>query len=154
MKKILFVVMAFVLSMAVTSCKQGQKAEGTDAAADDPLATMTAIVEKVKADGANMSIDEWKDVVRQAMTVMAPIIKDVQSITAEAVPQEGEEADAEKLAAAMGKLAELQKKFEHIEGLMGQLDSISKLYPNGLAAFEDSVFTQELQKELGIEEGF
>ena len=139
MKKILFVMMAFVLSMAVTSCKQGPKAEGTDAAADDPLATMTAIVEKVKADGANMSIDEWKDVV---------------SITAEAVPQDGQEPDTEKLAAAMGKLAELQKKFEPIEGLMGQLDSISKLYPNGLAVFEDSVFTQELQKELGIEEGF
>ena len=55
--------MAFVLGLAVMSCKQGPKAEATEAdAAVDPIQGLTELVEKAKADGANWSVDEWKDV--------------------------------------------------------------------------------------------
>ena len=61
MKKTLVVMMAFVLGLAITSCKQAPKAaeaaETTEAAAADPVQALTELVEKAKADG---SIDNAK----------------------------------------------------------------------------------------------
>ena len=52
MKKTLVVMMAFVLGLAITSCKQGPKAVDPEAAAADPAQTLTELIEKSKADGA------------------------------------------------------------------------------------------------------
>ena len=71
MKKILVVMIAFVLGMAITSCKQSPKAvDAADAA--DPAKTLIEIVEKAKAEGANWTVEEWKEVFTTAMKSIAP----------------------------------------------------------------------------------
>ena len=59
MKKTLVVMMAFMLGLAITSCKQGPKAVDAAEAAADPAKTLTELVDKAKAEGANWSVDEW-----------------------------------------------------------------------------------------------
>ena len=91
MKKTLVVMMAFVLGLAITSCKQAPKAaEAAEAAAADPAQTLTELVEKAKADGAKWSVDEWKDAFKTAMTAVAPMMKEVQDLTKSVIPKEGE----------------------------------------------------------------
>jgi hypothetical protein len=156
MKKTLVVMMAFILSMAITSCKQGPKAEaegteaGTEATAEGQK-VLNDLVEKAKAEGANWTVDQWKDAFREAMGVMAPIMKELGELTSGLETEKGKEPDAAKLAEVMGKVADLQKKFQPYEKSMNDFDSIVKLYPNGRAVDEDKDFQNELLKGFGLD---
>ena len=155
MKKTLVVMMAFILGMAITSCKQTQKAEAeateTEAAVDGEK-VLSDLVEKATAEGANWSVDQWKDAYKQAMGAVAPIMKEVAELIKSIKTEDGKEPDAAKLAEVMTKLAELQKKFKPYEGYMNQFDSIVKLYPNGKAVDEDKEFEAQMKKEFGFPE--
>ena len=152
MKKTLVVMMAFVLGLAITSCKQGPKAVDAAEAAADPAKTLTELVDKAKAEGANWSVDEWKDAFKTAMACVAPTMKEVQELTSSLQTKEGEEPDTAKLAEVMTKLGELKDKYDPIENLISQFDSISKSYPNGKAVSDDKEFEKAMMKEFGIEE--
>ena len=112
MKKTLVVMMAFVLGLAITSCKQGPKVVDAAEAAADPAKTLTELVDKAKAEGANWSVDEWKDAFKTAMACVAPTMKEVQELTSSLQTKEGEEPDTAKLAEVMTKLGELKVKYD------------------------------------------
>lgn len=152
MKKTLVVMMAFVLGLAITSCKQGPKVVDAAEAAADPAKTLTELVDKAKAEGANWSVDEWKDAFKTAMACVAPTMKEVQELTSSLQTKEGEEPDTAKLAEVMTKLGELKVKYDPIENLISQFDSISKSYPNGKAVSDDKEFEKAMMKEFGIED--
>ena len=153
MKKTLVVMMAFVLGLAITSCKQAPKAaEAAEAAAADPAQTLTELVEKAKADGARWSVDEWKDAFKTAMTAVAPMMKEVQDLTKSVIPKEGEEVDTAKVSEVMGKLKDLEDKFKPLQSAIEQFDSISKSYPNGKTVSEDKEFEKSVLAEFGLED--
>ena len=162
MKKVLVVMMAFVMGMAVTSCKQGPKAEGETAGQEevtkqtpaDPIEALTAVVEKAKAEGANWTVDQWKDAMKEAMVAIAPIMKEMAELTGSVQGKEGEEPDAAKIAEVAGKLEEFSKKYEPMEPLMSQLDSIAKASENGKTVLDDKEFEKQLKQELGLPEDF
>ncbi len=150
MKKILVVMIAFVLGMAITSCKQSPKAvDAADAA--DPAKTLIEIVEKAKAEGANWTVEEWKEVFTTAMKSIAPTLLEVQELTESIMPKEGEEIDSAKVASVLYKLQEMENNFIPVQEALNQFDSISKSYPNGKAVSEDKEFEKALLKELGLE---
>lgn len=153
MKKTLVVMMAFVLGLAVMSCKQGPKAEATEAdAAVDPIQGLTELVEKAKADGANWSVDEWKDVCKTGFGYAAPVMKEMLDLYKSLESKDGKEPDAAKVAELMSKGEEIEAKMKPFEGLLTQLDSIAKLTPNGKAVMDDKEFEKEIWKEFGLEE--
>ena len=150
MKKTLVVMMAFVLGLAITSCKQGPKAVDPEAAAADPAQTLTELIEKSKADGSKWSVDEWKDAYKTAMVAVAPTLKEIGTIMEQFKPKEGEDIDTTKLAEAMNKMKAIEEKFAPVQELLNQFDSISKSYPNGKAVSEDKAFEEQCMKEFGI----
>lgn len=150
MKKILVVMIAFVLGMAITSCKQSPKAVD-EADAADPAKTLIEIVEKAKAEGANWTVEEWKEVFTTAMKSIAPTLLEVQELTESIMPKEGEEIDSAKVASVLYKLQEMENNFIPVQEALNQFDSISKSYPNGKAVSEDKEFEKALLKELGLE---
>ena len=150
MKKTLVVMMALMLGLAITSCKQGPKAADPEAAAADPAQTLTELIEKSKADGAKWSVDEWKDAYKTAMVAVAPTMKEIGAIMEQFKPKEGEDIDTTKLAEAMDKMKALEEKFAPVQELLNQFDSISKSYPNGKAVSEDKAFEEQCMKEFGI----
>ena len=122
MKKTLVVMMAFVLGLAITSCKQAPKAaeaaETTEAAAADPVQALTELVEKAKADGSKWTVDEWKDAFKVAMTTVAPLLKEIGEMTASLKTKEGEEVDTAKIAAFAEKMKEMQEKYAPFEEIL------------------------------------
>lgn len=150
MKKTLVVMMAFMLGLAITSCKQGPKAADPEAAAADPAQTLTELIEKSKADGSKWSVDEWKDAYKTAMVAVAPTLKEIGTIMEQFKPKEGEDIDTTKLAEAMNKMKAIEEKFAPVQELLNQFDSISKSYPNGKAVSEDKAFEEQCMKEFGI----
>lgn len=150
MKKTLVVMMALMLGLAITSCKQGPKAVDPEAAAADPAQTLTELIEKSKADGSKWSVDEWKDAYKTAMVAVAPTLKEIGTIMEQFKPKEGEDIDTTKLAEAMNKMKAIEEKFAPVQELLNQFDSISKSYPNGKAVSEDKAFEEQCMKEFGI----
>ena len=150
MKKTLVVMMALMLGLAITSCKQGPKAADPEAAAADPALTRTELIEKSKADGSKWSVDEWKDAYKTAMVAVAPTLKEIGTIMEQFKPKEGEDIDTTKLAEAMNKMKAIEEKFAPVQELLNQFDSISKSYPNGKAVSEDKAFEEQCMKEFGI----
>ncbi len=163
MKKTLVVMMAFVLGIAVTSCKQGQKAEGAVneaeeveevATAGNPTEVITSLVEKAKSEGANWTVDQWKDAYKQAFTVMVPFMKGLQEVAEVIKTNNKANGDTAAIAAAIKKAQVLGNEFKPIEDIIHQFDSISSSYPNGKAVEEDKEYRKQLLKEFGISEEY
>ena len=161
MKKLFLVaIVALAMGLGMTSCKQNAapageaaEAEQTEAPAD-PIKALTDLTAKAKAEGANWSVDEWKDAFKVAMSAVAPTMKEIAEITSDLKTKEGEEPDTAKLAKAFEQMKVLQEKFAPIEDLASQFDSISKSYPNGKTVADDKEFEKAMMKELGLPEDF
>ena len=154
MKKAFVVMMAFMLGMAVTSCKQGQKAAPTaEEVAADPVATLNQLVEKAQSEGANWSVDEWKDAYHTAFLAMAPAMKGMYEVM-QLIQGEGAATDTAAISKAMQKAQSIEKEFSELGTIVGQLDSIGKLYPNGQTVSEDKEFEKACLKEIGLPEDF
>ena len=128
MKKTLVVMMAFVLGLAITSCKQAPKAVDPEAAAADPAQTLTELVEKSKAEGANWSVDEWKNAYKTAMAAVAPQMQELGAIMESIKGGPDQEVDTAKVSQVMEKMEELGKKFQPLQDILTQFDSISRSY--------------------------
>ena len=150
MKKTLVVMMAFVLGLAITSCKQAPKAVDPEAAAADPAQTLTELVEKSKAEGANWSVDEWKNAYKTAMAAVAPQMQELGAIMESIKGGPDQEVDTAKVSQAMEKMEELGKKFQPLQDILTQFDSISRSYPNGKAVAEDKEFEKQMLEEFKI----
>ena len=150
MKKTLVVMMAFVLGMAITSCKQAPKAVDPEAAAADPAQTLTELVEKSKAEGANWSVDEWKNAYKTAMAAVAPQMQELGAIMESIKGGPDQEVDTAKVSQVMEKMEELGKKFQPLQDILTQFDSISRSYPNGKAVAEDKEFEKQMMEEFKI----
>ena len=154
MKKAFIVMMAFMLGMAVTSCKQGQKAAPTaEEVAADPVATLNQLVEKAQAEGANWSVDEWKEAYHTAFLAMSPAMKGMYEVM-QLIQGEGAATDTAAISKAMQKAQSIEKEFSELGTFVGQLDSIGKLYPNGKTVSEDKEFEKACLKEIGLPEDF
>ena len=157
MKKAFVVLMAFMLGMAVTSCNQGQKAAPVAGAAEEVEAnseeTLNQLVEKAQAQGANWSIDEWKDAYRSAFVVMAPAMKDMYEVM-QAVQAEDAATDTAAISKALAKAKKIEEEYGKIGIIVEKFDSIGKLYPNGKTVSEDKEFEKQLLKEIGLPEDF
>ena len=139
MKKVLIGMLALVMCLGFVSCNK----ESTPNMAD--------IVAKAKADGANWSVDEWKDAYKQMMQAAKPMMLELQEVM-KSMDNGGDDSDAAnaaKFAEAMAKIQELQKKYGDVEKLMDEFDSIAKGTENGKKVSEDDEWAKSVAKELG-----
>ena len=140
MKKVLVGMLALVMCLGLASCSK------------ESGASLADVVAKAKTDGANWSVDEWKDAYKTAMEAVKPMMLEVSEITKSMQAPEGQEADPAKLAEAMGKLQELQTKYGDVEKLMDEFEKIAKGTENGKKVSEDEEWLKSVAKELGLPE--
>ncbi len=139
--------LALMLGFCVVSCKEKseQAAKAGDAVEKvDENLSLEDIVAKAKAEGANWTADEWKANMKSALAILAPTLKEFAEMT------EKVKADPSK---AMELVAEMEKKqveFEPIKKMIDELDSIAGASDIGKAVMEDTVWTNQVKKELGI----
>ena len=86
MKKVLVGMLALVMCLGMVSCSKESAAPN-----------LKDVVEKAKTEGANWSVDEWKDAFKTAMACVAPTMKEVQALTSSLQTKEGEAADSRHL---------------------------------------------------------
>lgn len=142
MKKVLIGMLALVMCLGMVSCKK------------ESAPNMADIVAKAKTEGANWSVDEWKDAYKQMMQAAKPMMLELQEVM-KSMDNGGDDSDAAnaaKFAEAMAKIQELQKKYGDVEKLMDEFDSIAKGTENGKKVSEDDEWAKSVAKELGLPE--
>ena len=140
MKKVLVGMLALVMCLGLASCSK------------ESGASLADVVAKAKTDGANWSVDEWKEAYKTAMEAVKPMMLEVSEITKSMQAPEGQEPDPAKLAEAMGKLQELQTKYGDVEKLMNEFEEAAKATENGKKVSEDEEWLKSVAKELGLPE--
>lgn len=147
MKNFWIGMLALMLGFCVVSCRENpnkdDKAKAESEQVEENL-TLADIVAKAKAESANWTADQWKDYMKKAMVIVAPSLKKVGEM------MESIGDDPAKAAEAIDQLKALQEEFAPMEGLLDELDSICNASEIGKAVMEDSVWANQVKKELGI----
>lgn len=143
--------LALMLGFCVVSCRENpnkdDKANAESEQVEENL-TLADIVAKAKAESANWTADQWKDYMKKAMVIVAPSLKKVGEM------MESIGDDPAKAAEAIDQLKALQEEFAPMEGLLDELDSICNASEIGKAVMEDTVWVNQVRKELGFTEDF
>lgn len=127
------VVMALVIT---TSCKQKS---------DDPVEVVKALVEDAKANGANWSVDEWKDAYKQAMEAVKPTFVEMNALY-----ENIGDMSEEQMTEMMKKAEELETKTKPLFEALEQFTDAAKSCPNGLAVENDQEWQKQVADELGL----
>ena len=146
---------ALVMGLAITSCKstpaeptaEGGDQQETVQQDQDPVQAMTALVEKAKAEGANWSVDEWKDAYTKVLVALKPMFNDLSALYNNV--DFGNMTD-EQATELMTKATELQTKYGDLEKLMSDFDDAAKATENGKAVSDDEEWAKAKAAELGI----
>lgn len=174
MKKLFFAMIAFALCMGMTSCKDSAKKDGADstkteaaadnkdgekkddakkdeAKADAPAvdasnieATLTDLIAKAKADGANWSVDDWKAQFKAAMVACKPMLVQLKEI------QDKIQADPSKAKEIMKDAKDLEAQYTKLGSLMEEFSEVAEKTENGKKASEDEAFQKSVMEELGL----
>ena len=117
---------AFAMSISFMSCKNEA---GKDAASAEQKSTtenveqkvdLVELVAKVKAEGANWSVDQWKDAFKSALIALKPMMETMSEFQAKL--KGAKEEDAAKI---MSELEAKSKEFEPIEKAMTEFEYTS-----------------------------
>ncbi len=155
MKKFLIGMFAFVLCLGMNSCKKEAPAAGADAekAATEKVEeapSLADVVAKAKAEGANWSVDEWKESFKSMALAIKPMMVKLSEI------QKKVDAEMEKdPSKALGMLEDLKKvqdEFPDFEKLMDEFTQIAESTENGKQVANDEEWGKQLFKELDIPE--
>lgn len=153
MKKVLFLMVAFAMSISFMSCKNEA---GKDAASAEQKSTtenveqkvdLVELVAKVKAEGANWSVDQWKDAFKSALIALKPMMETMSEFQAKL--KGAKEEDAAKI---MSELEAKSKEFEPIEKAMAEFEEAAKATENGKKVLDDEEWGKQMMKELGFPE--
>lgn len=152
MRKAFTALLALLLTMSVVSCKQQASADQKQAGetaekvekAEPAVPSLEEIVAKAKAEGANWSVDQWKDAFRNMAINLKPMLLAIQEMQKEI----GD--DPAKAVAALGKLQEKQKEFEGMENMMREFEKIAEASENGKKVADDEEWGNKMMEELGL----
>ncbi len=154
MRKLLFAMVAFALCLGVSSCKKEAPAADDPAApgvtaTDDKAASVSLpdIIAKAKAEGANWSVDQWKEQFKAVLLAVKPMFMAMAEMSKK---MEAAGEDATKMAEAMKELGEIQTKFGDLEKQMDEFTKIAEGTENGKAVADDEEWGKKLMEELGI----
>ena len=155
MKRLVFIVCAaLTIGIGITSCKQKSEAPKTaqveEQAVADPVEALQALVDKAQTEGAEWSIDQWKDAYKQALTVAKPMFQAIGEMT-KAINKES--SDDKKIIEMLGKMTELEKQYKPVSDLFDQFEKIAEGTENGKTVSDDKEWGLKLMDELGIDLG-
>ena len=148
MKKFLIGIIALVLCLGMNSCKKEGAPEGekqdaaTEKVAEAP--SLADVVAKAKAEGANWSVDEWKEAFKSVTLAIKPMMVEMNEVTKKV------EADPSKAGDLMKELKAIQAKYPDFEKLMDEFTAIAEGCENGKAVIDDEEWGTKMMEELGV----
>lgn len=162
-KKAFFATLALTLGLCLASCSQNgaQTKSDEQTTTQDSTATenvaeaqndngmptdMAALLQKVKDESANYTVDQWKDVFNAVFKAGLPTAKALKEMTQlmDTNPSEG-----------IAKMQEIQKEhpeYEEIGRMMHEIESIAEKTENGKKVIKDDDFIKKAKAAIGFPE--
>ena len=156
MKKFMIFTAALAMSLCFASCQQksdaakdGEQADvKTEVAEKADVPSLEDIVAKAKAEGANWSVDQWKDASKSVMINIAPMMKAIQEMT------EKMEKNPDNVVSILAEMEKKQKEFEGLETLLNEYEKVAEATENGKKVMQDEAWAKEIKAELGLPDDF
>lgn len=149
MKKLLIGLFAFALCMGINSCAKENK-EAAEKAGEEVVEAvektpvLADIVAKAKAEGANWSVDEWKEQFKQVLLAIKPMMVELSDMAKQA------KADPSKAIELMTKVQDIDKKYPDFSKLMDEFTEIASATENGKVVIDDEEWGKKMMDELGV----
>ncbi len=149
MKKLLIGLFAFALCMGMNSCAKENK-EAAEKAGEEVVEVvektpvLADIVAKAKAEGANWSVDEWKEQFKQVLLAIKPMMVELSDMAKQA------KADPSKAIELMTKAQDIDKKYPDFSKLMDEFTEIASATENGKVVIDDEEWGKKMMDERGV----
>ena len=127
MKKVLIGMLALVMAVGFTACSS--------------TPSMEDLVASAKADGANWTVDQWKDAYHSVAVNIKPMMDEMKEM------MELLEKDPTK---AMEMAQGLETKYKDLNALVEQFNEIAEGTENGKKVEEDEEFQKQIKEEFGF----
>ncbi|MBR1733208.1 MAG: hypothetical protein IJ729_05665, partial [Alloprevotella sp.] len=119
-------------------------ADTTQNAPEAQTPSLADIVAKAKAEGANWSVDEWKEQFKQAMLAYKPAALEMDSIIKKIGTPEAQGINFDE------EIKKVTAKYPDIDNLLGEFNKVAESCANGKAVLADEEWGKKLMEELGI----
>lgn len=164
MKKLFFMMTIAAVAMCFAACKNEaasdeQKAEASveNVSAGSVKAVtmddMKALAEKAQKEGANWSVEQWKDATRQMMAGMKPMFDALKELQKKAEDKDFQAKMKENPAEATKMLGDLNNKLKEyapLEGIMKEFSAAAEASEAGKKLSDDKEFMESLMKEYDL----
>ena len=156
MKKVFSILLGLVLIVAFTACIQNNDSESSAESSasvasvkiEKPSSTnaetvdLKQIVEKAKKEGANWTVDQWKEQFRNCLIAYKPFAIAMNEMMDKIMsdPNLDPEAEADKL----------NKQYPNYMELLDEFQKIAVSTKNGKIVADDEEWGKEVTEELGI----
>jgi len=144
---------ALVMSLCFASCKQQSEPtkDGdvkTEAVEKQDVPSLEELVSKAKAEGANWSIDQWKEASKSVLINVAPMLNAIKELSDKI------EKNPDNVVSVLTEMEKKQKEFEGVEKLLNEFEAAAEASENGKAVMSDEAWEKEVKKELGLPDDF
>ena len=153
MKKFMIFTAALVMSLCFASCKQQSEPtkDGdvkTEAVEKQDVPSLEELVSKAKAEGANWSIDQWKEASKSVLINITPMLTAIKELSDKI------EKNPEDVVSVLCEMEKKLKEFDGVEKLMNEFEAAAEATENGKAVLNDEAWEKEVKKELGLPDDF
>ena len=121
----------------------------TEAADAVSIGDLKALVEKATKDGANWTEAEWKVAFKTVMKAAKPMFLEIKEMQTKAEKA----TDEEKLKIA-GEMVDKMKGYQEVSDQIEAFGKAAEATEIGKKLSDDKGFQKEIEKDLGLEEGF
>ncbi|MBR5653956.1 MAG: hypothetical protein IKX22_07720 [Prevotella sp.] len=149
MKKLMMGLL-FLLGTSLFSLQSMAQTEVTTAQQEPAAGDLTELIAKAKSEGASWTADQWKDAFRQAMTTMAPMIKEVGALSKKAEAM-SESSDMAALMKLQQEASAIQEKYSGLAQQMEEFEKLVEANEVGAKISQDEDFLQSILQALGLE---
>lgn len=126
-------------------------ATATTAPVSEGSPELAKLIEKTKAEGATWNEDQWKKAFREAISYMAPMLKEVTSLSKKAQAL-GDTQDVAAMMKLQKEAEAIQSKFDGVVQQIEEFGKVAESFEIGKKLSDDDELEKEIFKEFGLDE--
>ena len=160
MKKVFLSMSIMLMGFFFVACtNSAPKAEDAEKAATEvkeaaedaavSIADLKSLVEKATKDGAKWTEAEWKDAFKTVMKAAKPMLVELKEMQSKA-----ESATDEEKVKIAGEMVDKLKGYQEVSDQVEAFSKAAEASEIGKKLGDDKEFQKEVEKELGLAEGF
>lgn len=128
-----------------------EKEKEMTAPASEGSPELAKLIEKTKAEGGTWNEEQWKKAFREAISYMAPMMKEISALSKKAEAL-GDKEDVAAMLKLQKEAEAIQAKFGGVAEQIEEFGKVAESFEIGKKLSDDDELEKELFKEFGLDE--